>query len=103
MTESIRPFRIETTDDQLEDLKRRLVYTRFPEKETVGDWSQGTPLSYMQEVCEYWATEYDWRATEARLNAQPQFLTEIDGVDIHFFHHRSKESQARPLARFRRS
>ncbi len=96
MTE-IRPFRIETPQAQLDDLRERLRRTRFPEKETVGDWSQGVPLDYMREVTETWATTYDWRRRESALNAQPQFLIEIRGVDIHFFHHRSPEPEARPL------
>ena len=93
----IQPFRIQTSDEQLADLKRRLLATRFPERETVDDWSQGTPLSYMEEICETWLHDYDWRILEAKLNQQPQFTTEIDGLDIHFFHHRSTEPSARPL------
>ncbi len=95
--ESIRPFQIEATDAELDDLKRRLQATRWPDPETVDDWSQGIPLAYVQEVCAYWAEKYDWRAREARLNAFPQFLTEIDGCDIHFLHVRSPQEDALPL------
>lgn len=95
--ESIRPFEIHADDDDLEDLRRRLRTTRWPDRETVEDWTQGVPLSYVQEVCAYWAEKYDWRATERRLNAFPQFLTEIDGLDIHFIHARSPEPNAMPL------
>jgi len=94
---SIRPFQIQTTDVELDDLRRRLRATRWPEKETVDDWTQGIPLSYVQEVCAYWAEKYDWRATEKRLNAFPQFITEIDGLDIHFIHVRSPHAEAKPL------
>lgn len=97
MEQEIRPFRIETTDDELHDLKRRLRSTRWPEVETVDDWSQGIPLDYVREVCEYWASNYDWRATQARLNELPQFLTAIDGLDIHFVHVRSRHEGALPL------
>ncbi len=97
MTAEIRPFRIEIPQAQLDDLKRRLKDTRWPEREAVEDWTQGTPLSYVQEVCEYWADSYDWRATEARINAFPQFITEIDGLDIHFIHVRSPHEGAAPL------
>ena len=95
--ESIRPFQIEATDAELDDLKRRLQATRWPDPETVDDWSQGIPLAYVQEVCAYWAEKYDWRAREARPNAFPQFLTEIDGCDIHFLHVRSPQEDALPL------
>ena len=97
MSDEIRPFRIEVGDDVLSDLRRRLEATRWPEKETVADWSQGIPLAYVQELCAYWRDGYDWRAAEARLNAHPGFLTRIDGVDIHFLHVRSPEANARPL------
>lgn len=97
MTAEIRPFRIDIPQAQLDDLKRRLKDTRWPEREAVEDWTQGTPLSYVQEVCEYWADSYDWRATEARINAFPQFITEIDGLDIHFIHVRSPHEGAAPL------
>jgi len=97
MSEEIRPFKIHASDAQLDDLRRRLHATRWPDTETVGDWSQGIPLDYVQKVCEYWARDYDWRKTEARLNALPQFKTEIDGVGIHFLHVRSSEPDALPL------
>jgi pimeloyl-ACP methyl ester carboxylesterase len=93
----ITPFKITASDDQLDDLKRRLRSTRWPERETVDDWSQGIPLAYVQEVCAYWAEKYDWRAREAHLNQFDQFKTEIDGVGIHFIHVRSKHEGALPL------
>ncbi|MEE2778215.1 MAG: epoxide hydrolase [Acidobacteriota bacterium] len=97
MASGIEPFRIQIDDAQLQDLRRRLAATRWPEKETVDDWTQGTPLAYVREVCEYWEKEYDWRATEARLNAIDQFKTEIDGLGIHFLHVRSPHADATPL------
>lgn len=97
MSDSIRPYRIETPDADIADLKRRLEATRWLEREPVDDWSQGTPLGYLQDVCASWAKAYDWRATEARLNRLPQFVTAIDGLDIHFVHLRSKHEQALPL------
>ena len=97
MGAAITPFRIAASDEQLADLKRRLLATRWPDKEPVSDWSQGMPLAYTQELCAYWATQYDWRAREARLNRFSQFKTPIDGVDIHFIHVRSKHADALPL------
>lgn len=97
MAGEIIPFTIEVADDVLDDLRRRLHNTRWPEAEPVDDWSQGIPLSYVQEVCDYWADEYDWRAREAALNRFDQFITEIDGVDIHFVHMRSPHENALPL------
>src|SRR5207344_595059 len=97
MSEEIRPYKIHTTDQELDDLKRRLRATRWPDAETPGDWSQGIPLAYVQEVCAYWAERYDWRATEARLNRFPQFTTTIDGVDIHGLHVRSPHPDALPI------
>jgi pimeloyl-ACP methyl ester carboxylesterase len=93
------PFRVDIADSELADLRRRLRQTRWPEAETVDDWSQGVPLAYLRQLCGYWAEEYDWRATEARLNALPQFRTEIDGLGIHFLHVRSPHPhpQALPL------
>jgi pimeloyl-ACP methyl ester carboxylesterase len=91
----VRPFRIEIPAAQLDDLRARLRATRWPEPET--DPSQGVPLAYMQELCAYWADAYDWRATEARLNALPQFRTEIDGLGIHFIHVTSPNPAALPL------
>ncbi|MGE0484132.1 MAG: epoxide hydrolase family protein [Gammaproteobacteria bacterium] len=93
----IRPFRFEIPEQALHDLRRRLNDTRWPERETPDDWSQGAPLAYVQEVCEYWRTDYDWRRCEAALNALPQFVTEIDGLDIQFIHLRSKHADALPM------
>ena len=93
----IEPFRIEIRDAQLDDLRARLANTRWPEAETVEDWSQGIPLAYVRELCDYWRTGYDWRRTEARLNEIPQFRTEIDGLGIHFFHVRSPQEDATAL------
>ena len=94
---SIRPFRIEFPDEALSDLRRRISATRWPDRETVSDDSQGVPLALMQEVAGYWGTDYDWRPCEARLNSLPNFLTEIDGLDIHFIHVRSPHENALPL------
>ncbi len=94
---SIRPFRIEFPDEALSDLRRRISATRWPDRETVPDDSQGVPLALMQEVAGYWGTEYDWRPCEARLNSLPNFLTEVDGLDIHFIHVRSPHEDALPL------
>lgn len=93
----IRPFTIDIADEELDDLKRRIEATRWPEQECVDDWSQGMPLAYTRELAEYWANEYDWRAAEAALNRFPQFKTEIDGLDIHFIHQRSPHEDAFPL------
>jgi len=93
----IRPFRVEVPDAELTELRRRITAARLPEKETVGDFSQGVPLATVQKLAKYWATEYDWRKVEARLNAVPNFITEIDGLDIHFIHVRSKHENALPL------
>jgi pimeloyl-ACP methyl ester carboxylesterase len=95
--EAMRPFRINISDEDLTDLKRRLAATRWPEKETVADDSQGVPLAMLQDLVRYWRTDYDWRKVEARLNALPQFITEIDGLDIHFIHVRSKQESGLPL------
>jgi epoxide hydrolase len=97
MSEEIRPFKIHVEHAELEDLKRRLRSTRWPDEQTVGDWSQGIPLDYVQKVCDYWAREYNWRKTEARLNAPPQFQTDLDGVSIYFLHIRSRHDDALPL------
>ncbi len=94
---AIRPFTIETPEADLEDLRARIAATRWPEKETVPDDSQGVPLATMQKLARYWATDYDWRRCEAELNALPQFITEIDGLDIHFIHVRSQREDALPL------
>jgi hypothetical protein len=82
----IRPFRIEIPEEQLDDLRRRIAATRWPSKELVPDRSQGVQLATMQALARYWTSDYDWRKCEARLNALPQFRTEIDGVEIHFIH-----------------
>jgi pimeloyl-ACP methyl ester carboxylesterase len=94
---AIRPFRVDVPEEALDDLRRRLAATRWPSREVVSDRSQGVQLATMQELCRYWATEYDWRRCEARLNALPQFTTEIDGVEIHFLHVRSPHPDAMPL------
>lgn len=94
---SIRPFRYHASDEELADLKRRVAAIRWPERETVQDTSQGVRLATMQKLAQYWATEHDWRKAEARLNALPQFLTTIDGLDIHFIHVRSKHRDALPV------
>jgi pimeloyl-ACP methyl ester carboxylesterase len=96
-TDGIRPFTIETPQADLDDLRARIEGTRWPEKEPVGDNSQGLPLATMQKLARYWATEYDWRKVEAALNALPQFITQIDGLDIHFIHVRSKHENALPV------
>ena len=93
----IRPFTYHATDAELNDLRRRIKATRWPEKETVADTSQGVPLAPLQDLARYWATDYDWRKCEAKLNALPQFITEIDGLDIHFIHVRSKHKGALPV------
>ena len=94
---TIRPFTIDVPEAELEDLRARVAATRFPERETVEDDSQGVPLAVMQNLARYWATEYDWRKCEAKLNAVPNFITEIDGLDIHFIHVRSKHEDALPI------
>jgi pimeloyl-ACP methyl ester carboxylesterase len=97
VTETSRPFRIEVAEEQLAELRRRVGATRWPSAELVSDRSQGVQLATMQALARYWATDYDWRRCEARLNAQPQFTTQIDGVDIHFIHVRSPHENALPL------
>ena len=94
---AIRPFRFQATDQALADLRQRIAATIWPERETVEDSSQGVPLATMQTLARYWATDHDWRRCEARLNALPQFITEIDGLDIHFIHVRSRHENALPL------
>ena len=94
---AIRPFRIEIPEAALVDLQRRLAATRWPDKETVDDQSQGVQLATMQKLVDYWQHGYDWRKVESRLNALPQFITKIDGIDIHFIHVRSKHENALPL------
>ena len=101
MTDEILPFTIEAPEDQLDDLRRRLRHTRWPDQETVAGtdepWQQGMPLHVAQELTRHWSESYDWRATEARLNAFPQFRTLIDGLGIHFLHVRSPEPGALPV------
>ena len=97
MTEEIRPFTIDVPQAELDDLRRRLHDTRWPDREVVDDWSQGVPLAYVQEVCRYWADDYDWRPRESALNRFDQFVTEIDGIDIHFIHQRASNPDAIPL------
>ena len=93
----IRPFSFHASEAELTELRRRINATRWPERETVTDFSHGVQLAFIQELARYWATEYDWRKVEARLNALPNFVTEIDGLDIHFIHVRSKHENAMPL------
>jgi len=94
---AIRPFRIDVPQEALVDLRRRILATRWPDRETVADPSQGVQLARLQELVRYWGTDYDWRKAEAKLNALPQFMTTIDGVDIHFIHVRSRHPNAMPL------
>jgi pimeloyl-ACP methyl ester carboxylesterase len=96
-TAEIRPFHFEIPQEQMDDLRRRIAATRWPSKELVADRSQGVQLGTLQELARYWATDYDWHKVEAKLNALPQFTTEIDGVDIHFIHVRSRHESALPL------
>jgi hypothetical protein len=93
----IRTFHVEIPEEQIDDLRRRIEATRWPSKELVPDRSQGVQLEALQALARYWATDYDWRKAEAKLNALPQFTTEIDGVDIHFIHVRSPHEHALPL------
>src|ERR1700721_1664722 len=91
------PFVIDIPDPELADLRRRLRETRWPERAPAAGWSRGVPLAYLRELCEYWADGYNWRPTEARLNALPQFQTVIDGLAVHFIHARSPHPDALPL------
>jgi hypothetical protein len=100
---AVRPFRVEFPKAELAELRRRIEATRWPERETVTDDSQGVPLATMQELARYWATDYDWVPCQAKLNALPHFVTEIDGLDIHFIHVRSRHEGALPLRDQRRS
>src|SRR5688500_11641196 len=95
--DAVRPFRVEVPEAALADLRRRIEATRWPEKETVADATQGVQLATMRKLAEYWASDYDWRKCEATLNALPQFITQIDGLDIHFIHVRSKHPNALPV------
>jgi pimeloyl-ACP methyl ester carboxylesterase len=94
---AVRPFRVDLPEEYLDDLRRRIAATRWPSKELVEDRSQGVQLATMQELARYWTTDYDWRKAEEKLNALPNFITEIDGVDIHFIHVRSQHEDAMPL------
>src|SRR5688500_8879675 len=94
---ALRPFTFEASEADLDDLRARIAATRWPDRETVEDESQGVPLALMQDLARYWATEHDWRKCEARLNAVPNFITEIDGLDIHFIHVRSKHVDELPI------
>ena len=96
-TDAIRPFSLNFPEEALVDLRRRINATKWPERETVADATQGVQFATMQTLAAYWATDYDWRKCEARLNALPQFITEIDGLDIHFIHVRSKHENALPM------
>ena len=96
-TTAIRPFRVNVPEAELTELRRRINATQWPERETVADQSQGVQLATMQKLARYWATDYDWRKIEAKLQALPHFITEIDGLDIHFIHVRSKHENALPL------
>jgi hypothetical protein len=91
-----RPFHVDIPDEALEDLRRRIEATNWPERETVADQSQGVPLAMIQKLASYWMTDYDWRTCEANLSALPQFVTDIDGLDIHFIHVRSQHEDALP-------
>jgi pimeloyl-ACP methyl ester carboxylesterase len=93
----VRPFHVDVPDEALDDLRRRIASTNWPERETVADQSQGVPLAMIQKLASHWMTDYDWRTCEAKLNAWPQFVTEIDGLDIHFIHVRSQHEEALPL------
>src|SRR5919201_2054510 len=94
---AVRPFQVNVPEAELTELRKRINATRWPERETVTDQSQGVQLATIQRLARHWATEYDWRKCEARLKALPQFMTEIDGLDIHFIHVRSKHENAMPL------
>src|SRR3982074_1426646 len=95
--DAIRPSRITASDEALADLRRRIAETKWPKQETVTDASQGVQLATMRKLARYWQTDYDWRKVEARLNALPQFTTNIDGLDIHFIHVRSRHKNALPV------
>ncbi len=97
MSTDVRPYTIAVPDEVLDDLQSRLRNTRWPDAEVVDDWTQGVPRAYVQELCRYWADEYDWRARESLLNRFDQYITEIDGLDIHFLHVRSPHEHAMPL------
>ena len=93
----IKPYNIDIDEATLDDLNTRLAHTRWPDEETPNDWSQGVPLSYAKEVCQYWAEEYDWRNRQQLMNRFDHFTVEIDGLSVHFIHQRSPVADARPL------
>src|SRR5688572_23410829 len=95
--DAIRPFRVSIPEKEIDELRRRIAATRWPTRELVDNRSQGVQLATLRELARYWSTEYDWRKCEARLNSLPQFTTEIDGVEIHFIHVRSRHENALPL------
>jgi pimeloyl-ACP methyl ester carboxylesterase len=97
MSTDITPFTVNIAEAQLQELQQRLALTRWPNEETVQDWSQGVPLAYTRELTDYWTSSYDWRRFENRLNSWPQFMTRIDDIDIHFVHRRSPHENALPL------
>ena len=97
VTEAVTQFRVVTSSAAISDVRRRLQATRWPERQTTDDWRQGVPLATLQALVAYWRTAYDWRRLERRLNAYPQFRTEIDGLGIHFLHVRSPHERARPI------
>jgi pimeloyl-ACP methyl ester carboxylesterase len=97
MSDDVAPFEISIADGALDDLRQRLARARWPEPAPVAGWSQGVPLDWLRELCAYWGQQYDWRRVEARLNALPQFSTELDGVTVHFVHLRSPHPDALPL------
>ena len=94
---AVRPFTVAIPDSEIDDLKRRLASTRWPDRETVSDWSQGVRLENAKSLIRHWERDYDWRRFESAVNSHPQFLTEIDGLDIHFIHVRSANRNAMPL------
>src|ERR1041384_4641904 len=95
--DAIRPFRVNIPEEDIVELRRRAASARWPRKELVGDRSQGVQLATLKALANYWTTDYDWRRAETRLNAYPQFVTKIDGVDIHFIHVKSRHSNAMPM------
>src|ERR1700704_3085923 len=95
--DAIRPFHVKIPEEALVDLRRRIAATKWPEPELVSDASQGVQFALMKKLADYWAKDYDWRKTEAKLNSYPQFITNIDGLDIHFIHVRSKNPNALPV------
>lgn len=97
VTDQTQPYRLHASEEQLRDLRDRLLHARWPESEPVDDWSQGIPRSYLKEVCDYWANGYDWRRVEQHINSFPQFRTRLDGLDVHFLHVRSPHPNALPL------